>query len=77
MENTKKTFTAVQKNGDGDITSFQDNEGNVYDYAQALSAVENGEIQGVNTFKGKDGETYIRGVADGDPSNNLDNLPQF
>ncbi|WP_409341179.1 DUF3892 domain-containing protein [Paenibacillus sp. MBLB4367] len=78
MQNpSRETFVAVQKNGDGDITAFQTNTGRVLDYGAALQEVQNGAIQGVNAFKGRDGDTYIRGDADGDPSNNLDNLPTF
>ncbi|AZN43702.1 DUF3892 domain-containing protein [Paenibacillus albus] len=73
----QETFVAVQKNGDGDLTSFQTSNGRVLNYEEALAEVESGAIAGVNSFKGKDGETYIRGNADGDPTNNLDQLPNF
>jgi hypothetical protein len=76
-QGTREVFAAVQKNGDGDITAFKTNSGRVLDYQQALEEVKNGNIAGVNAFKGRDGETYIRGDADGDPTNNLDNLPIF
>ncbi|TMV46173.1 DUF3892 domain-containing protein [Paenibacillus mesophilus] len=75
--NDRESFIAVQKNGDGDITAFKTSSGRVLNYEQALTEVKSGAIQGVNAFKGRDGETYIRGDADGDPSNNLDNLPRF
>lgn len=75
--NVRDTMVAVQKNGDGDIQQFKTSSGRTLNYAEALQAVQNGEIAGVNAFKGRDGETYIRGDADGDPSNNLDNLPTF
>ncbi|WP_338555737.1 DUF3892 domain-containing protein [Paenibacillus sp. KS-LC4] len=70
-------FVAVQKNGDGDLTSFKTSSGRVLDYQTALQEVQAGQIAGVNAFKGKDGEMYIRGDADGDPTNNLDQLPLF
>jgi hypothetical protein len=70
-------FVAVQKNGDGDITAFKTSGGRVLDYETAKQEVQQGNIQGVNVFKGRDGDMYIRGDADGDPSNNLDNLPNF
>ncbi|EPY08771.1 hypothetical protein AZ66_27630 [Paenibacillus sp. E194] len=73
----RESIVAVQKNGDGDLTAFQTNAGRILNYEQALQAVQNGEIAGVNAFKGRDGGTYLRGDADGDPSNNLDNLPTF
>lgn len=75
--NERETFAAVRKNGDGDITSFRTSGGRELDYTQALQEVQDGRIAGVNAFKGRDGELYIRGDADGDPSNNLDNLPAF
>lgn len=75
--NTRETFIAVQKNGDGDLTSFKTSSGRVLNYEQALQEVQAGAIAGVNVFKGRDGEMYIRGDADGDPSNNLDSLPNF
>ncbi|ULL17490.1 DUF3892 domain-containing protein [Paenibacillus sp. H1-7] len=73
----RKSFVAVQKNGDGDITAFKTSSGRVLQYEQALQEVQGGNIQGVNAFKGRDGDLYIRGDADGDPSNNLDQLPSF
>jgi len=73
----RETFTAVQKNGDGDITAFQTSEGRTLTYEEALREVKAGNIAGANVFKGRDGESYIRGDADGDPTNNLDNLPAF
>ncbi|MBB3109137.1 hypothetical protein FHS18_001189 [Paenibacillus phyllosphaerae] len=76
-QDNRETFVAVQKNGDGDLTAFQTSSGRMLDYNQALQEVQAGRIAGVNAFKGRDGETYIRGDADGDPTNNLDNLPIF
>lgn len=76
-QTTRESFTAVQKNGDGDLTAFQTSAGRVLDYHQALAEVKAGATFKVNVFKGKDGEMYIRGDADGDPTNNLDQLPHF
>jgi hypothetical protein len=73
----REQFVAVQKNGDGDLTAFQTSSGRVLAYEQALQEVKAGAIAGVNVFKGRDGEMHIRGDADGDPSNNLDQLPIF
>ncbi|BBH21166.1 hypothetical protein Back11_25110 [Paenibacillus baekrokdamisoli] len=73
----RETIVATQKNGDGDLTSFKTSSGRVLNYEQALEEVQGGLIAGVNAFKGRDGETYIRGDADGDPTNNLDQLPNF
>ncbi|MEK3885714.1 DUF3892 domain-containing protein [Paenibacillus sp. PL2-23] len=74
---TREVIVAVQKNGDGDITAFKTSTGRQLDYQAALQEVQAGQIAGVNAFKGRDGEMYIRGDADGDPSNNLDQLPLF
>jgi hypothetical protein len=77
VQSGRDSFVAVRKNGDGDIIGFRTSSGRTLDYTQALTEVQSGNIQGVNAFKGKDGDTYIRGDADGDPSNNLDQLPSF
>lgn len=74
---SRETFIAIQKDGDGDLRAFKTSSGRVLDYEQAKQEVQAGAIAGVNLFKGKDGELYIRGDADGDPSNNLDSLPGF
>lgn len=76
-QDTREQIVAVQKDGDGDLTAFKTNSGRVLDYVTALQEVQAGHIAGVNTFKGRDGEFYIRGDADGDPTNNLDQLPTF
>lgn len=76
MDN-RETIVAVQKNGDGDLTAFQTSTGRQLSYEQALNEVQAGNIAGVNVFKGRDGGMYVRGDADGDPTNNLDNLPLF
>ncbi|MEK5476955.1 DUF3892 domain-containing protein [Paenibacillus sp. FSL R5-0407] len=73
----REHFIAVQKNGDGDLTAFKTSSGRILDYDQAKQEVQAGAIASVNLFKGRDGEMYIRGDADGDPTNNLDALPRF
>ncbi|WP_433946231.1 DUF3892 domain-containing protein [Paenibacillus sp. SN-8-1] len=73
----RDVFVAVQKNGDGDLTAFKTSSGRILSYEEALKEVQAGSIAGVNAFKGRDGETYLRGDADGDPTNNLDALPIF
>lgn len=77
MQGAREQFVAVQKNGDGDLTAFKTSTGRVLDYQSALQEVQAGNIAGANAFKGRDGDTYIRGDADGDPTNNLDQLPLF
>ncbi|NIK75791.1 hypothetical protein FHS15_000891 [Paenibacillus castaneae] len=76
-QDSRERIVAVKKDGDGDLTAFKTSSGRELDYATAFQEVQAGQIAGVNTFKGKDGEFYIRGDADGDPTNNLDQLPLF
>ena len=76
-ERTRETIAAVRKNEDGDITAFRTSSGRVLTYEEALQATKSGAVSGVNAFKGRDGGTYLRGDADGDPTNNLDALPTF
>ncbi len=73
----RERIVAVQKNGDGDLTSFKTENGRILAYDEAIAEAGQGKLAGVNVFKGRDGGHYLRGDADGDPTNNLDNLPVF
>lgn len=68
---------AVRKNGDGDIVQLKLDNGQVVDYKTAQQMVQNKEIRNLNVFRGRDDELHLRSNADGDPSNNLDNMPGF
>lgn len=68
---------AVRKNGDGDIVQLKLTTGAIVDYKTAQQMVQNKEIKNLNVFKGRDDDLHLRSNADGDPSNNLDNLPIF
>lgn len=76
-EGQQLEVVAVRKNGDGDIVELQLDSGAVVDYKTAQSMVKNKEIKNLNVFRGRDGDEHLRSNADGDPSNNLDNLPTF
>lgn len=73
----KEFFVAAQKNGDGDLVSFKTSAGRTLSYQEALMEIDRGTIEGVNTFKGKDGEMYIRSNPDHNKENNLDSLPPY
>jgi hypothetical protein len=75
----QETFVAVRKNNEGDITHFKTSGGRELDYTAALQEVKNGIIAGVNVgaTRGEEHHAVIRGNPDGDPTNNLDNLPPF
>ncbi|WP_088833001.1 DUF3892 domain-containing protein [Paenibacillus tyrfis] len=77
MEQNKQQVVAVRKNGDGDIVELKLASGQVVDYLEAQQLAKNGQLENVNVFRGRDGDEHLRSNADGDPSNNLDNLPGF
>ncbi|HET6872587.1 MAG TPA: DUF3892 domain-containing protein [Sporolactobacillaceae bacterium] len=70
-------IVAVRKNGDGDIVELKTDSGKIVNYKTAQQMAQEGELEGVNVFKGRDGEPHLRSNADGDPTNNLDQLPTF
>ncbi|NEW05373.1 DUF3892 domain-containing protein [Paenibacillus sp. SYP-B3998] len=76
-QSTKAQVVAVRKNGDGDIIQLQLSSGDIVDYKQAQQLAKDGQIEHVNVFRGRDGDEHLRSDADGDPSNNLDQLPTF
>lgn len=73
----QETFQAVRKNNEGDITHFKTSSGRELNYQQAINEIENGILQGANIGKARNGRPVIRGNADGDETNNLDNLDLF
>jgi len=75
--NQGKIVVAVRKNGDGDIIQLKLSDGTIVDYKLAQQMVQQGEIEGLNVFRGREGDFHLRSNADGDPSNNLDNLETF
>jgi len=75
--NKKERFVAARRNPDGTLSEFKDSNGKVYDYEQALEAVEAGKIENALPFTGRDGARHIRGVNDGNESTNLKNLKEF
>ncbi|KIL41192.1 hypothetical protein SD70_09240 [Gordoniibacillus kamchatkensis] len=77
VEQQRSEVVAVRKNGDGDIVELKLSNGQVVDYKTAQQMVRDRQIAGLNVFTGRDGEPHLRSNADGDPSNNLDNLPVF
>lgn len=74
---SKPHVIAVRKNGDGDIIKLQLSNGNEVDYLVAQRLAEQGQIDNVQVFTGRDGDKHLRSIPDGDPSNNLDNMPLF
>ncbi|WJH37464.1 DUF3892 domain-containing protein [Paenibacillus aurantius] len=77
MRPDRTQVKAVRKNGDGDIVELLLESGQVVNYKEAQAMAKNGQIEHVNVFKGRDGDEHLRSDADGDPTNNLDNLPTF
>lgn len=76
---SKKEIVAVRKNGDGDIQEVQFNDGSTASVEQAIQMAEEDGIANVNTgaTRGENSHKTLRSDPDGDPSNNLDNLPEF
>lgn len=69
---------AVRKDpSNQDILAFKLNDGKVYDYATMIEIVGRGLIKDLILGGARDGSITIKGVADGDPSNNLQNLQTF
>lgn len=61
----------------GGISSVQFQDGRVVDIANAIAMTEAGLIEDVNTGQNRQGQKTLRSYPDGDPSNNLSNLPRF
>lgn len=76
IDPNKAIITAVRY-GDGGISAVKFQDGMVVDIAKAIAMAEAGLIEDVNTGKNREGQKTLRSYPDGDPSNNLSNLPRF
>lgn len=56
--------------------AFKLDNGEILDLEQAYNYAKEGKIEGVAAVD-REGTKYLRGVNDGDDSNNLDSLPTF
>lgn len=56
--------------------AFKLDNGEILDLEQAYNYAKDGKIEGV-VAADREGTKYLRGVNDGDDSNNLDSLPTF
>ncbi len=61
----------------GGISAVQFQDGTVVGIAHAIAMAEAGLIEDVNTGRNREGQKTLRSYPDGDPSNNLSNLPRF
>ncbi|MDQ1909638.1 DUF3892 domain-containing protein [Paenibacillus sp. GD4] len=61
----------------GGIAAVRFQDGSVADVATAIGMAEAGLIEDVNTGRNREGQKTLRSYPDGDPSNNLSNLPRF
>jgi hypothetical protein len=69
-------IVAVKRDTRGNLTNFKLNNGQELDYNQTIQMAETDKIKGVNIIHRKD-RKVLRGVPDGEPGNNFDNLPTF
>lgn len=67
---------AVKRNRKGNLTNFKLNNGQELDYEQAVEMAQQGQLKSVDVYT-RYGRQILRSEADGDESNNFDNLPQF
>jgi len=79
MNQNQLEIVAVRKNGEGDLEQVKLNNGQVVDIQTAIQMAEQDQIANVNTgsTRGDNPHKTLRSNPDGDPTNNLDNLPTF
>lgn len=68
--------TAVHYDGD-EISKVRLNDGQEISISQAIDMADRSLLEGMTVGGARSGRRTLHGVADGDPSNNLSNLPRF
>ncbi|HUC93707.1 MAG TPA: DUF3892 domain-containing protein [Paenibacillus sp.] len=76
IDPNKAIITGVRYQ-DGGISAVRFQDDSVADIAQAIGMAEAGLIEDVNTGRNREGQKTLRSYPDGDPTNNLSNLPRF
>lgn len=75
--NQESKIVRVKKNQDGDITDVMLENGNIYSLHEAVMMAKDGLLADVNVGTAKNGKEFLRSNANGNPNDNLDNLPLF
>lgn len=75
-EGTQRAIVAVAMEG-SEVNLYQLDNGDYIDTIMAVNLVESGLLPGYSVGTSVGGEYYIRSFPDGDPTNNLTNLPRF
>lgn len=77
--NSNNSVVAVRRDDSGNISELKLSSGNVVQINEAINMAKNGDLPGYNVgrTRGDNPHDILRGNADGDSSNNLDNLPTF
>ena len=70
-------ITKIQKDDNYDIKAVMLDDGTTHTIEEAIQMAKNEQLEGVNVGKDKLGRETLRSNPDGDPSNNLSNLPTF
>ncbi|MFT8313855.1 MAG: DUF3892 domain-containing protein [Clostridium sp.] len=73
----KSKILKVKKNSQGDITDVMLENGSVHSIEEAITMTRNGDIDGVNIGKAKNGREFLRSNPNGDENDNLDSKPTF
>lgn len=79
---TKRKVVAVHKNSQGDLEKFKLNDGTILEFGEMVDAIDRGEFPELMAVYGKPSDDgyqplVIKSMPDGDPTNNLSNLPIF
>ena len=72
----KREVVAVRKDENGNLSEFKLDDGTVYDFKECWDAIGRGELDLVATT-GEEGVPILGSPGDGNPENNLSNLPTF
>jgi hypothetical protein len=76
VDPNKKTITQVHKTGRA-ISEVMFDDGTKVDVNTAIQMAEENQINDVNSGSNVNGMKTLRSYPDGDPTNNLGNLPQY
>ncbi len=70
-------ITRVRRNDDGIITDVMFENGNTCSFNYAVLMAKQGNLEGYNVVRGKNGGEYLSADANNPDVENLDDMPRF
>jgi hypothetical protein len=75
--NSENKIIKVKKNEEGEVTDVMFENGDICPLNRAILMAKQGDVEGFNVIRGKNGGEYLSADPNSSDSENLDDMPRF